>query len=113
MNLDEYQNFVDDMTLHGASNFEYGVTNLCSEAGEVAAIYAKTLRDKGGGCTDITFYRLVHNEALKKELGDVLFMVTLLCTQAGFTLDEVMQTNVEKLRSRRDRGTIGGSGDDR
>jgi NTP pyrophosphatase (non-canonical NTP hydrolase) len=37
---------------------------------------------------------------LSKEVGDLLWYMTLLCETVGLTLDDVMQKNVEKLRKR-------------
>ena len=37
---------------------------------------------------------------LKKELGDVMWYVALLCDSVGWNLDDVMQTNVDKLKER-------------
>lgn len=39
-------------------------------------------------------------EHLKKELGDVLWYVALACEAMGFTMDDVMQTNIDKLKVR-------------
>ena len=39
-------------------------------------------------------------EHLKKEIGDVMWYVAMICESAGFDLDDVMQTNVDKLKSR-------------
>ena len=37
---------------------------------------------------------------LKKECGDVMWYVAMICDASGFTLDDVMQTNKEKLENR-------------
>ena len=39
-------------------------------------------------------------EHLKKELGDVMWYVAMICESVGFDLDDVMQTNVDKLKAR-------------
>ena len=52
-------------------------------------------------------------EGLKKELGDVLWYLAALASDLGVTLEEVAAGNVAKLRSRAERGVIGGSGDNR
>jgi len=48
-----------------------------------------------------------------KEIGDVLWYCATLSHDLGYTLDEVAQTNVDKLRSRMERSKITGSGDNR
>ncbi len=52
-------------------------------------------------------------EALKSELGDVLWYVSQVCTELGIELDEVAQGNIEKLLDRLERGKIKGDGDSR
>lgn len=37
---------------------------------------------------------------LKKELGDVLWYVAMVCESCGWTLEDVMQVNIEKLQNR-------------
>ena len=81
----------------------YPVLGLAEEAGELAGKYGKCLRDK----TEFP------KEAVKKELGDVLWMAAAIAHDNGWTLSEVAQANVDKLESRKERGVLGGSGDNR
>lgn len=76
---------------------------LVGEAGEVAEKIKKLIRDD----------KRFSNAEIIKELGDVVFYVTALANYYGSTLDDVLETNVEKLNSREERGTLGGSGDNR
>ena len=39
-------------------------------------------------------------EHLKKEIGDVMWYISLLCECCGFNLEDVMKTNIEKLWKR-------------
>jgi NTP pyrophosphatase (non-canonical NTP hydrolase) len=48
-----------------------------------------------------------------KEIGDVLWYLSELSSQFGFDLDDVANMNIDKLASRKLRGAIGGSGDNR
>ena len=50
-------------------------------------------------------------DAIKLELGDVLWYVAQLATELGYDLEEVAAANLEKLSSRASRGRISGSGD--
>jgi NTP pyrophosphatase (non-canonical NTP hydrolase) len=85
----------------------YPTLGLTNEAGEVAGKIKKIFRDKAGEIS------LAEREALKGELGDVLWYLAQVCTELDISLDEVAGHNLEKLFSRLDRGRIGGEGDDR
>ncbi len=50
---------------------------------------------------------------MKKELGDCLWFISILAFEAGLNLGEVAQENLDKLFSRKERGVLQGSGDDR
>ena len=67
----------------------------------------KAIRDDGGVLSD------ERRTALAAELGDVLWYVAQLATEAGLDLDEIADDNLAKLLSRRDRGVLQGSGDAR
>lgn len=85
----------------------YPTLGLVNEAGEVAGKIKKVFRDKDGvfGEKEI--------EDLKMELGDVLWYFTQICTDLGLSLEEVAEANLDKLFSRKERGVLGGEGDDR
>lgn len=85
----------------------YPALGLASEAGEVAGKVKKVLRDAAG--------QLDVDQANKiiDELGDVLWYVTCLIDDLGYTLDEVIERNTAKLEARVANNTIHGSGDNR
>ena len=85
----------------------YPTLGLTGEAGEVADKVKKVIRDRGGVFDADT------REAIKLELGDVLWYVAQLASELGYDLNEVADANLQKLSSRADRGRIGGSGDQR
>jgi len=85
----------------------YPTLGLVSEAGEFAGKIKKIFRDEGGTISWGT------RQALKAELGDVLWYLTQLCTNLGFTLEEVAEANLDKVFSRQERGKISGNGDNR
>lgn len=109
MNFQEYQNKSRKTAQYpdAGKNFVYPTLGLSGEAGEVAEKVKKIIRDKGGVVDDET------RDAIKKELGDVLWYVAQLSTEFGLSLDEVAEGNIVKLYSRLERGTIQGSGDNR
>lgn len=83
----------------------YLTAGLAEEAGEVAGKYKKHLRDK----TEYGEF----SELAKAELGDVLWYLARYADELGYSLSEVMQYNVDKLSSRKERGVLQGSGDER
>jgi NTP pyrophosphatase (non-canonical NTP hydrolase) len=85
----------------------YPTLGLANEAGEVAGKIKKIFRDKGGVIAE------EDRQALKYELGDVLWYLTQICTELNLTLEEVAAANIEKLFSRLERGQIRGEGDER
>ena len=85
----------------------YPTLGLANEAGEVAGKIKKIFRDRAGVISD------EDRQALKYELGDVLWYLTQICTELNLTLEEVAAANLEKLFSRLERGQIRGDGDHR
>ena len=91
----------------------YPALGLANEAGEVLGKLKKLIRDQG-----ITFdegYKLTDKQRsdLASELGDVMWYIAALSRDLGISLNEVAHLNLEKLQSRKQRGTLGGSGDNR
>jgi len=89
------------------NNAIYPTLGLVGEAGEVADKVKKILRDKKG------VFDNGSKDAIKLELGDVLWYVSQLSSELGYELDEIANANLNKLNSRKIRGKIQGSGDDR
>lgn len=96
-----------DQSFTRTLDYVYPALALAEEAGEVAGKYAKAVRDCNGNIDS------ERRDGIKKELGDVMWFVAELSTQLGLTLEEVMAANIEKLTSRKARGVISGSGDNR
>jgi NTP pyrophosphatase (non-canonical NTP hydrolase) len=91
----------------GAVRLMLYALGCASEAGEVASLVKKIVRDENG-VVNVAKYEL-----LCKELGDVLWYVAQIASMLGVSLDEVMQKNHDKLAARMAAGTIQGSGDNR
>jgi NTP pyrophosphatase (non-canonical NTP hydrolase) len=109
MNLSEYQSRSRATAVYpqAGDNLLYPTLGLCGEAGEVAEKIKKMVRDDDGVLTD------ERRAALAKELGDVLWYLAQIATEAQLDLDAVAEANIEKLSSRRRRNVLQGSGDDR
>ena len=88
-------------------NPTYPTLGLCGESGEVADKVKKVLRDHDGVFSEEI------RQALKLELGDVLWYVAQLASELGFGLEEIASANLDKLASRAARNVISGSGDHR
>ena len=67
----------------------------------------KVIRDKNG------IFDKESKLGIKKELGDVLWYISNLCTELNFNLEDVALQNLEKLKLRAAKGKIRGSGDER
>ncbi len=85
----------------------YPTLGLTNEAGEVAGKIKKIFRDKGGIISE------ADRQALKAELGDVLWYLAQVSTELGLSLDDIAVKNIAKLLDRQARGKIQGDGDDR
>jgi len=87
--------------------FVYPAFGLAGETGEVMETIKKIFRDSSGQINEETRERLV------KELGDVLWYLSNLATELGLSFEDIAKGNLEKLASRKERGMLRGSGDDR
>lgn len=80
----------------------YLACGTAGEAGEIADCIKKYFRDG------------VHDyDKLAKEIGDCLWYLSMLCEEMGWNLGVVARQNADKLFSRKSRGVLGGSGDER
>lgn len=103
MTFNEYQNEGHTYAVY-PENYAivYTALGLAGEAGEYAGKISKVIRDEA-----------YNSDQLVSELGDVLWFLSESATAAGVTLDEVAACNIAKLRDRKARGVIKGSGDNR
>lgn len=101
----DYPNGLIAESVH--ADYIYPALGLAEEAGEVAGKYAKAVRDCGGLVDD------ERKQAIIKELGDVCWFVAELATNLKVPLEDIMQRNLDKLASRKQRNVIHGSGDER
>ncbi len=104
MDLEEYQAFTPTTAVYPVDRaLEYLGLGLASEAGEVAGVVKKWIRD--GATPEVL------REKLAAELGDVCWYLAQLCNEVGLDLGEVFAANMAKLKDRQARGKIAGSGD--
>lgn len=76
---------------------------LAEEAGELLGKMAKVKR--GDNISDFS--------GMYKECGDVLWQLSEICTQCGFSLEAVAEANLKKLKDRQERNQLQGEGDNR
>lgn len=107
--LNDYEEFVQRVWVGKGKSAEASLRNLFiastglgGETGEVLEKLKKSVRDD-----------VLDREALLKELGDVLYYLTVIARMHGYHLEDVIQGNVDKLTKRLHNNTVHGNGDDR
>lgn len=85
----------------------YPLMGLAGEIGEILNKAKKVARDDQGQMD------LAAVEDSAAELGDVGWYFAAIATELGVKLGAVARGNIRKLQSRKTRGVLGGSGDDR
>ena len=83
------------------------VLGLCATGGKVDETVKKTMRDNNGVFTK------EKTEAILKELGDVLWYITAMAQDMGYTIEDVIQNNFNKIQKRINTNTQHGQGDNR
>jgi len=103
MSLNEYQSMASKTAIYSLQHqILYPALGLAGEAGEVANKVKKMIRD---GKLD--------RSGIAAELGDVLWYVAALARDLNIDLQDLASQNLEKLYGRKERGTLGGNGDNR
>lgn len=75
--------------LNNAQNELHALHGMVSEVGEVHGIYQKSYQGH-----ELDEYEMM------KELGDLLWFIAEYCTACGWTLEDIMQMNINKLKAR-------------
>ena len=110
MKMDDYQKKALTTALPSGDDFKdllHWVLGISGESGEIAEKFKKIIRDKDSQVSE------ADKQELAKEIGDVLWYLAVLSNQLGFSFSDVAQQNLDKLQSRKKRGVLGGSGDNR
>ncbi len=113
MTFDEYQEralttaHTDPKYVDSLMDKTIWAMGIAGEAGEVVEKWKKIVAYKKGKISK------KDREELKKELGDVVWYIAVMAHSLGLSFEEVMQLNVVKLASRKQRGVIKGKGDNR
>jgi NTP pyrophosphatase (non-canonical NTP hydrolase) len=80
----------------------YVTLGLMNECGEFGGHIKKMIRDGH-----------IDDKAAAKELGDVCWYLAMCAEELGYDLSEIADMVIDKLKSRKERGVLGGSGDNR
>lgn len=111
MTLNEYQIQAAGSAIYPNRNSFNGLCyvtlKMNGEAGEIAEHVGKAIRDDRSSVT------MARYNALVKECGDVLWYVAAMAYELNLTLDDIAKFNLLKLADRKERGVLGGSGDER
>lgn len=74
-------------------DLNYAIIGICGEAGECAEWFKKVKLRKVMKTT-------LTDEDLKGELGDVIYYVTRAANLMGWTLQDIFEANIDKLKER-------------
>ena len=85
----------------------YYTLGISGECGEVSEKIKKLYRDNKGK------YDQNWVIELEKEIGDVLWYLSRLAAKFDTTLENCAKSNIKKLKSRKKRNKLSGSGDNR
>ena len=108
MKFSEYEHEINKFAIYPEAGkgtpmaLAYCALGLGGEAGEYSEKVKKLIRD---GKLD--------KPLAVKELGDVLWYLTRSANELGYSLVDVAEINLVKLTSRKERGVLQGSGDER
>ena len=108
MKFSEYEELVKETAIYPATHrILYPALGMAGEAGEVANKVKKLIRDGPDKRPD------TWREDIASEIGDVLWYCAALADDLNLTLGMIASQNLAKLQKRKDKGTLGGSGDTR
>lgn len=109
MELTQYERLAGSTALYNGrgttQGLIYAAMALGGEVGELQNLVKKGLR---GDYVSIEVWMAAHKSGLADELGDVLWYVTALAYELGYSLDEIAEMNLAKLAMRNQIGTIKG-----
>lgn len=143
MELNEYQEKAMTTCMESSNNIPYMFYNLLGEVGELVdkikgyvvdaelielsnllAVFgamAKLIRKEPENLVVIEILKeyekykdqISQNVDIQKECGDIAWQLSGLCSVLGWKFNDIGQQNLDKLKSRQQRGKIDGNGDNR
>ena len=106
MEFNEYQERAKETAMYPSKldgGFYYTALALAGEVGELLNKIKKIARDN----------IQIPREEIISELGDILWYLSETARNFNISLEEVAEYNLKKIRSRKEKGTLQGSGDNR
>lgn len=104
MSFDEYQRMAVGTAIFPKEKAIYYLPlGIAGEAGEICEKIKKHIREG----------KELDKNDLKFELGDLLWYISVLANSLEISLSDIAESNIEKLNSRKERGVLQGSGDER
>lgn len=102
MDFKEYQEKAKETAMYPrlSPSWIYPALGVAGESGEIMEKLKKLLRDDDGNITEEKL------DALKKEIGDVLWYLAALATELELSLNDIAEDNIKKLQSRKERGVL-------
>lgn len=105
MDMDQYQIEASKTAVFPQEKaIEYTAVALAGETGELCNYVGKFIRGD---------FEKMDRQKLIVESGGILWELAMFLKVNGISMNEVAEANIEKLRSRMQRGVLKGSGDDR
>ena len=92
--LEKYIQFQTATEIKSNFDLKYMAIGLAGEVGEVLNEIKKLERDDNNHLTG------KRRESIKKELGDVMWYFTGICTRLNLTIEDVLLGNIEKLKNK-------------
>ena len=111
--LNQYQKFVDKVTSDASKNTEKLVDRL--EYVDRKNIHVSRILTAGIGLSGEIIKKALFQEKelddqtvthLKKELGDIMWYVAQACISLNSDIEEIIEINMTKLKSRYDKGSF-------
>jgi len=93
--LKEYSKFQKSTEVENTFDLQYMALGLGGEVGEVQNEVKKYIRDDKGGTLTVD-----RKMKIMLELGDVMWYLNGLCDRIGCSIDEILQMNINKLKSK-------------
>lgn len=107
MTVKEYEDFMSTSKVYKCLPIIYPILGMNGEAGEAAEKVKKCLRDNDG-----IFGGQIKKDIMK-ELADVLWYIWAAADDMGYSLSDVMDIGIKKVKERQETNTVHGNGDNR